>query len=295
MRARAGFESLATRVGFTRDRRAQPPSYGRAVDLAVDRFELNARFTTDEHGIIVNVSPLLLETLGADGDADLMGAPLSDLFVDPDMATTLVRRLTPRRTLRDAHAEVKRADGTTIWVSISMQRPTEGGKVIGTMVDVTHFAQLAQNLFRSESRYRSVFMDLPAPMWELDLTQAWALLHRSGYAIVAPVDLERELMDRLRIVDANDAARAALGLSSQAEYVEMLVPLATLLGGPELMSMHVQAFLGSPGPLVAEMTGHSARGGEQPWNVTWIAPDAIGRRDVSRTALAVVPRTEISL
>lgn len=261
----------------------------------MDRFELNARFTTDEHGTIVNVSPLLLETLGATGEAGLIGSPLKNLFVDPEMATALVSRLSPKRTLRDAHVEVVRADGSTMWVSISMQRPTEGGKIIGTMVDVTQFAHLAQKLFRSESRYRSVFMDLPAPMWELDLTRVRELVHGPDSTHGQGIDPEFAVVDQIEIVDANDAALSALGLSGEVDYLEMLHPLVAFLGGPRVMSSHVHAFLGSPGPLVAEIDGTSACGQEQRWNVTWIAPDAIGRRDVSRTALAVVPRSDISL
>ena len=290
MTPRASFGTLATRVGAVRDRRARHASYVDIGEAKVDRYELNARFTTDENGLLVNVSPLLAEILSAESSADLVGVSLRSLFIDAGLADRLIDQVTPKRTLRDARAELRRLDGTEIWASVSLHRPCDGECLIGTLTDVTEFARLAQDLFQSESRYRSVFLDLPTPMWELDLSAARDLLRADEKSLAADSDehLADLLIEKLAVRDINDAARTALGLSGEERPGESLAGLIRLLGGRSRIADHVRKFLEASEPFVTDAVGMGRDGRERALTVTWIAPDAIGRRDVSRTAVAVV-------
>ena len=290
MTPRASFGTLATRVGAVRDRRARHASYVDVGEAKVDRYELNARFTTDENGLLVNVSPLLAEILSAESSADLIGVSLRSLFVDAGLADRLIDQVAPKRTLRDARAELRRLDGTEIWANVSLHRPRDGECLIGTLTDVTEFARLAQDLFQSESRYRSVFLDLPTPMWELDLSAARDLLRADEESLAADSDehLADLIIEKLDVRDINDAARTALGLSGEARPGESLEGLMRLLGGRSRIADHVRKFLEASEPFVTDAVGMGRDGSERALTVTWIAPDAIGRRDVSRTAVAVV-------
>ena len=290
MTPRASFGKLATRVGAIRDRRAQRPSYVEIGEAKVDRFELNARFTTDSEGLLVNVSPLLAETLSAASSSDLVGAPLRSLFVDSCLADRLIGQVTPKRTLRDARVQLRRMDGTEIWASVSLHRPREDAALIGTLTDVTEFARLAQDLYQSESRYRSVFLDLPTPMWEIDLSAAQALLRADEQSLAA--DSEEQLADliikQLAVRDINDSVRTALGLGAEASPSDSLDGLIHLLGGRSRLADHVRKFLEASEPFVTDAVGMGRDGRQRALTVTWIAPEVIGRRDVARTAVAVV-------
>lgn len=102
-------------------------------------------------GIIKRANLRATELLGYSREG-LVGRPVSDLYADtPDGKATaegVFRRYLAGEEVRDQELEVKRADGTTVWVSLSVRpmRDKEGRVVASRsiMVDITEQKKLDQ-------------------------------------------------------------------------------------------------------------------------------------------------------
>ena len=157
---------------------------------------------------IIEANPALAKMLGHATPEELLaasvGAPAFD-YVDGDHAQAVATRLEKAGRITDLRAELRRKDGSSLWVSESATalRGSDGSilQVDGTVVDITVQVRAEQALSQSEALYRN-------------------LVENSRDGVF--------LMQHGRVLFANDALGDILGYRSEemigASYFDWVAP-----------------------------------------------------------------------
>jgi len=133
-----------------------------------------AYFATGVNGRLQKANRRGAELLGYTRD-ELIGRPVFDLYADTPAGKgrvqELFRRFLAGEGWRDEELEMRRADGTSVWISLTSQpvRTAEGQLESRSMVlDITERKQAEQALRESEERYRSLYQNTPVMMHSID-------------------------------------------------------------------------------------------------------------------------------
>ena len=186
----------------------------------------NCDFTADLQGTIQMVNKTAVELLGYARD-DLIGRSVLDLYADTlagkDKARWLNQRLRSGEEVDGEELEMRRADGATIWVSLTVRLiRNRQGQLLGrrgVVMDITARKQAEETI--KHMAYHDSLTDLPnRALFEdrLDVTLAQAHRKKQTGAVLF-LDL-----DRFKVV--NDTVGHAVGdqlLQSVAERLKGLV------------------------------------------------------------------------
>ncbi|HYE48686.1 MAG TPA: ATP-binding protein [Azospirillaceae bacterium] len=116
-------------------------------------------FTTSVGGRFLSANPAMARMLGY-GDADELIACLTDtasqLYMDPERRHEFARRILAEGAVQAFESQVRRRDGTPIWISVSARavRAADGGVVAfqGTAEDVTARRQAEEALVKAKEQ-----------------------------------------------------------------------------------------------------------------------------------------------
>ncbi len=151
-------------VGVTRDITAR-----KLAEAAIREQEIRYReifdsfddlyYETDENGIITVLSPSVYRLSGWSIE-DLVGKPVTDLYINPQDRGVLLSELQRQGFVRDYELLLLKKDGTPIQISLSgsvMKKPdgTPGG-VRGSLRDITKRKAAEEALRESEEKYRAI-------------------------------------------------------------------------------------------------------------------------------------------
>jgi PAS domain S-box-containing protein len=131
------------------------------------------------------------------------------------------------------------AEGHSGWIELSTfpikDERGEVHRVIEYVKDITEREEAAEALAESEARYRTLFADSPISLWHddfsgvkdrLDRLRADGVTDLSGYLEEHP-ELVRECVDRVRVVEVNDATLEMHGVSTRQELLGNLDDVLT--------------------------------------------------------------------
>lgn len=186
-------------------------------------------------GIIKRANRSAAELLGYSRE-ELVGKPVSDLYADTlagkAVAGGVFRRFLAGEEVRDQELEVKRADGTTVWVSLSVRpiRDKEGRVVASRsiMVDITEHRKLDQ---LKDDFIGLVSHELRSPMTVITgaintaLTEAERLSPEETRQLLKDAAAESELLSNLltNLLELSRAQAQRLVLYSEAIDVKKII------------------------------------------------------------------------
>ncbi len=146
-------------AGDERESDEDPGNY-RALFLAA----AEGLYRSLPNGGWIDVNPALARTLGYESPAQMLlesnRRRVSELYANPRQAERLYRLLDERGQFEDERAEVRRRDGSTVWIS-------ENGRVVrdhdgrvmyyeGSIVDITQRVRAETGLKQSEALYKTL-------------------------------------------------------------------------------------------------------------------------------------------
>ncbi|MCJ7426619.1 MAG: ATP-binding protein [Dehalococcoidales bacterium] len=186
-------------------------------------------------GIIKRANRSAAELLGYSRE-ELVGKPVSDLYADTPsgkaVAEGVFRRFLAGEEVRDQELEVKRADGTSVWVNLSVRpiRDKEGRVVASRsiMVDITEHRKLDQ---LKDDFIGLVSHELRSPMTVITgaintaLTEAERLSPEETRQLLKDAAAESELLSNLltNLLELSRAQAQRLVLYSEAVDVKKII------------------------------------------------------------------------
>jgi diguanylate cyclase (GGDEF)-like protein/PAS domain S-box-containing protein len=116
----------------------------------------------------IDVNPALARTLGYESPAQLLLETnrfrVSDLYVDRTQASKLYRLLDKNGQFEDERAEVRRRDGSTVWISENGRSVRDrNGRIMyyeGSIVDITQRVHAETRLRQSEALYKTLIENI---------------------------------------------------------------------------------------------------------------------------------------
>ncbi|OPY38209.1 MAG: sensory histidine kinase AtoS [Methanoregula sp. PtaU1.Bin051] len=136
-------------------------------------------YETDRNGIITVLSPSVYPMSGWKPE-DLIGKPVSVLYVNPSERQVLLERLKREHAVHGFEVELKKRDGTPIPVSVNAQiRYNPAGEpdgITGSIRDITNDILARKKLQESERQYRSIIENIQ---------DAFIRTNRDGQIIIA--------------------------------------------------------------------------------------------------------------
>jgi diguanylate cyclase (GGDEF)-like protein/PAS domain S-box-containing protein len=150
-------------------------------------------FRTSTASVILECNDAFAHILGFASGRECIGRKMIDHYANPQTRPALLKRLLARRSLTDAEVELRRADGTPVWVLANATLlGSEPDQVIeGTLVDITQRKNAESQLVHQA--YHDALTGLPNRMLFHDrLTQALGLARRQGRGLaVLFLDLDQ--------------------------------------------------------------------------------------------------------
>jgi two-component system cell cycle sensor histidine kinase/response regulator CckA len=163
---------------------------------------------------IANANPAMAQMLGFASVEELIGSDAVELYVEPEARREWVRRLETEGLVQGFEAQLRRQDGSALWVLESARATLDdAGRILhieGTVQDITERKEAELRLRGSEAQYRLLFDANPHPMWLID-------------------------RETLRFLAANEAAVRSYGFSRE-EFLSMTA--ADIRPPEEVPQMH---------------------------------------------------------
>ena len=128
---------------------------------------------TTMDGIAIDANPAMVRMFGYDSKEEALGRPAVSHYLDPaDRERFLQAR--EEGMVRDFEVQLKRKDGSPIWVSMSAAGQTgEGGspQILTTFRDITERHEAREAIESSEARLREAQEIAHVGHWHLDITE----------------------------------------------------------------------------------------------------------------------------
>ncbi len=197
-----------------------------------------------------------------------------------------------------------RPDWRVVWglLGVSLVTDDAGSPayLFAHVQDITERMQTEQQLRVSEDHYRNLFGRSPVAIWEQDFSGVGAWLDQLQAAGIADLtahlqnrpDLVREGIDRIRVLDVNDAAVALVEATSKEDLLRGM-PAAMLTD--ETLEAAIEQFAAvweGRDRVETRVTSRTLRGRRIDLIVHWVAPVMAGRLDLSKVVVAYADITE---
>jgi PAS domain S-box-containing protein len=188
-----------------------------------------------------SVNPALAGMLGYANPGELLAleAPaIQEIYVEPGRRAEFLRELGSGGVLGGFESEVRRRDGTTLWISenVRAERDAAGRilRVQGFVRDITGRKRAEVALREGEARYRALFEESPVAIMELDyapVRRHFAALREVGVVdlaahLEANPDERQRCLERVTSRQLNAAAVRVLQAQVRSQ---LLGPLTGLL------------------------------------------------------------------
>jgi two-component system, cell cycle sensor histidine kinase and response regulator CckA len=126
--------------------------------------------TSVESDRFLAVNNAFVNMLGYNSVEEVLALRISeDVYVNPNLRSSFIGKLAVGEPFVDTEHELRHKSGGTVTVRASgrlLRDPSTGGTCFEAFVeDITAAKKTAEELRRSEERYRLLFMDSPLPMW----------------------------------------------------------------------------------------------------------------------------------
>lgn len=135
-------------------------------------------YQTSPDGRYLSANPMLARIYGYESPEELMGA-VGDievqLYVDPEARDRFVAALQQEDILSNFEAQIRRKDGTVIWIAENARVVRDGAGQVryyeGTVQDITARKQAEDQVRNSEVLYHSLVEELPQNVFRKDLRE----------------------------------------------------------------------------------------------------------------------------
>ena len=128
------------------------------------------RSTAD--GRILNVNAAFVELLGYPDREALLAMNTAELFERPQEGERLASRIAQTGMLRHHETQLRRRNGTSVWVDLSLRAFRDaGGEIVryeGVVADITERKLAEEALWESEARLRVLLEQMPLVLWSTD-------------------------------------------------------------------------------------------------------------------------------
>ena len=192
---------------------------------------LDAFYRADEDGKMLWCSPSTAKILGYNNPDEVIGLDLAENFyANPKESIILLQELKKNDQLRDYEVELKKKDGTLLYVGVNSRIiRNEKGETLwieGAFRDISERKEAAEDLQKSEERFRTIFQLMDVAIWELDYAEIMEVFQSLN--IVSTEELHEYLKDEwflenvrkgLKISDANEASLKLYGARTKDELI----------------------------------------------------------------------------
>jgi PAS domain S-box-containing protein len=119
-------------------------------------------FRLSEDGFLLEANPAFLRLLGLDALSQLLGQSLESYF-QPEDYTRLLNQLKQQGQIRNDEVQLKRADGTWIWVRLSESKSKIDGQTIteGLIEDISDRKRAQEERYRREQEFKALAQNAP--------------------------------------------------------------------------------------------------------------------------------------
>ncbi|MBS0633577.1 MAG: PAS domain S-box protein [Verrucomicrobia bacterium] len=173
-------------------------------------------FETLPHGGFREANPAMARMLGYGSPQELLAATpdaVRDIYVQPARRQEFLAQLGDRHAITGFESEVRRRDGSTIWISENVRAVRDAAgrlqSIQGLVTDVTARRRAELALRASEQRYRTLFERAPIAILEFNYR---------------PI---RDWLNGLRAAGVTDLAEH---LAARPEQLAQVLPLSPLVG-----------------------------------------------------------------
>jgi PAS domain S-box-containing protein len=259
----------------------------------------------DRNGELLEMNPTFVKMLGYGAD-ELIGRQVAVLYEDSAPLMRLASRLgVERGPIRYAH-QLRRKDGSTIWVRGYVQPVRDPTGMLqyfeGALEDVTQRREAEEKSRINAERFRNVFERAPIAIWEEDWSGVVAMLDElkaSGVTDVAEHlyahhDVFFEIIDQVRHIDVNPAGIALVGASSKEEaFANTRSPAPPSPIADSYISQFTSIWNGVD-HMTRETNGKTVTGEPMTLTMSWAAArDAEGSLDLSHVIVAMADVTTL--
>jgi PAS domain S-box-containing protein len=186
------------------------------VRRVLEACPLPIRMWNPETGQVIYESPASREVFGHDAFST-KPHDISKVYVDPADRDNYLVRLRESGTVDNIEMQLRRADRSVFWASVSARLIEfgDGQAVVSTIVDLSDRKAMEQTLRDREEQFRSMVEGHPLPVWMVDLEtseilyespSAAELVGRSGSASGPAYSIDH-FADRDECVSLNDRLR----------------------------------------------------------------------------------------
>jgi polar amino acid transport system substrate-binding protein len=159
-----------------------------------------------EDGSFLQVNARMADIVGMTRD-ELMRLKARDLYVNPADRDAIGERLRQEGQVLDAEMQMKRKDGSTLWVLLSLVPAgvdDKGQLYFGWVYDITERRQAEERLRVSETRFREAFDSAAHGMALVGLDGRWLRVNRALCHIVGYSEAELLVTDFQSITHPDD-------------------------------------------------------------------------------------------
>lgn len=161
-----------------------------------------AAFRSTPEGKLLQANHALLQLLGLSSLEEARATDLRELYINPEEREGTIERALAQGRIRDHVVQLRRRDGMSVWVSLTMlvhHLPDEQIVLDGLLSDATARVAASQDLEASARRYRQLLEHANVAIFLCDATTG-ALLHANRRA----QELIGRSLDEIRLMHQGD-------------------------------------------------------------------------------------------